>query len=104
MTPRRAARTDLNHKPIREGIQADGYYWCDTFRLGDGFVDGICVSKTGIPVFVEIKTNGEEYTKKEKKFVDEFPGPYVKVETLDELRLAMKKWDSVYLAQVPDWY
>jgi len=62
------------------------------------------VSKSNIPVLVEIKTAEGKYTDDEAKFVDEFAGPYALVTSTDELLLALQKWDSVYLAQMPDWY
>ena len=93
MTPRRAARTDSNHAEIRDAARRAGYYWVDTFQLGGGFPDAICVSKTHIPVMVEIKSPGEKLTPAEKKFRQNYPGPYCIVYSSGDLLEVMDAWD-----------
>src|SRR3990170_4949044 len=54
---RRDARTDANHAEIRMALRAAGYSCYDLFRLGQGWPDILVLSKTGIPILGEIKSD-----------------------------------------------
>lgn len=93
--PQYAAKTDSNHDEIRRGLRQAGYHWTDTFRLGAGFPDGIAVSKSGIPVLMEIKRPGCRLTQDEEAFFYKYPGPLVKVESLENALIIMAMYDRM---------
>ena len=92
-----ARRTDANHAEIADALQAAGYYVFDTHCLGKGFPDLLCVSKSHIPVLLEVKTDAGSLTPKEKLFFNEYPGPHRVVCSPEQALLTMEIYDGMEL-------
>lgn len=82
--PRLAARKDLNHDEIRSAFERLGWYWRDTFQLGQGFPDGVA-SREGINLLVEVKSNGGKLSCMEAAYHQACPGPIVIVRSVDDV-------------------
>lgn len=78
----------------REWARKAGYFWFDCFQLGGGFPDAVIVSKTHIPVLVEVKSPGGKLTAAERKFRQSYPGPYCISHSPEELEEIMSHWDE----------
>lgn len=75
MTSRRAGRVDKMHAPIRETLRLSGYEVIDTSQVGDDFPDLLAVSKKGVIVLLEVKTEGKYPTEGQVRFLTGFSGP-----------------------------
>jgi hypothetical protein len=71
----RKARTDNNHKPIRDALRAIGCVCADCHRHGDGFPDLFVFDPvSGAAFLAEIKTGNGKLTEREQAFFDTFAG------------------------------
>lgn len=95
--PRYAARMDANHKRIEEALTAAGYYNCRTHKQGWGFPDHLAVSKTNIPVLMEIKQRDEHLTDAEQEFHAAYKGPLEVVYDEQQAVDLMEYWDGYRL-------
>jgi hypothetical protein len=68
-------RVDQEHAAIRDGLVAAGYFVVDTSGVGGDFPDLLVVSKNGITILLEVKTEGEYPTEGQVSFLTNFPGP-----------------------------
>ena len=75
MTSRFAARKDLNQPAIEDALTAAGYQWWSLHRQGYGVPDLLVLSKSGVPVLMEIKRVGEHLTDAEQEFHSEYKAP-----------------------------
>lgn len=85
---RRAARTDANHAPIRDGLRGHGYVVHDTYGAGDGFPD-LVVGTAGLNILLEIKDPSKPPSKRkltdsQEDFHRDWEGQVNVVHTLDE--------------------
>ena len=74
--PKHACRTDKNHAAIRSALRKRGFVVFDTFRAGRGYPD-MHVSKDGLALLVEIKSDGEWLNENEQAFHDKWEGPLI---------------------------
>lgn len=88
---RRAARTDNNHAMIREAFRTLGWAWADTFRLGQGFPDGV-VSKSGVNILIEVKSADGKLTDDEAEFAATWRGPYEIVRSVEDVERIEMEW------------
>ncbi len=88
-------RTDANHAEIAGALQAAGYYVFDTHCLGKGFPDLLCVSKSHIPVLLEVKTDAGKLNARERQFFAEYPGPHRVVCSPEQAILTMEIYDEM---------
>jgi hypothetical protein len=83
---RYAAKKDLNHNDIGDGLRADGWSVLDLSRAGGGVPD-MAIGKPGIAVLVEIKRDEKQkLTEKEQKMRDNWEGPYILTSSLEDAR------------------
>lgn len=81
---RQAARIDLNHRIIREGLRRMGYFVVDSSRLGRGFPDLVVIGR-GQVALLEVKQPGEKLTPAEEYFFTRAGGcPVWVVHSLEE--------------------
>ena len=91
---RRDARTDANHAEIRMALRAAGYSCYDLFRLGQGWPDILVLSKTGIPILGEIKSDEGRLTPAEKYFHSNYHGPLEVWRSAEQALDRMYVWDQ----------
>ena len=75
MKSRFASRKDKNQPATEQALTAAGYRWWSLHRQGYGVPDLLVLSKTNIPVLLEIKMSGGELTDDEFEFHKEYTGP-----------------------------
>ena len=92
-----AKRTDQTQAAIVEALRAGGYFVWLTHRQGGGFPDLLCVSKSHIPVLLEVKTDAGSLTPKERLFFNEYPGPHRVVCSPEQALLTMEIYDEMEL-------
>ncbi len=95
---RRAARTDLAHADIRDGLRRAGYKVTDTSGASNGFPDLLVESKSIDAIFVlmEIKSVGNSLTDAEEKFHKKHMfAPLRVVYSLEGALLVMERYDKV---------
>jgi len=83
MTPRWAAKTDINQAEIVEALRAAGAVVEVTSRMGQGFAD-LVVGRHGKVVFMEVKTADGKLTPAEREFMERWRGHYAIVRTPEE--------------------
>ena len=89
----RARRVDGNQALIVEALRKAGYQVYLTFRIGCGFPDLLCVSKTHIAVLLEVKMPGEKLTADEKIFHDEYEGYLDIIYSTEDAITVMQAYD-----------
>ena len=93
MTSRRAGKVDQQHGAIRDGLRQLGYEVIDTSQIGDDFPDLLAVSKKGVIVLLEVKTEGKYPTEGQVRFLTHFTGPCSLVFSLEHALDVMKRHD-----------
>lgn len=89
---RRAARTDGNHKAIRDALRKSGRPVKDLSHVGGGVPDLLTMATDGRLVFIEVKNpemppSARRLTAHEQRFADIFPVSVVL--TVEEALLAV---------------
>ena len=79
----RAARTDLNHAEIREGLRRIGATVADTSRVGRGFPD-LVVGYMGRTVLLEIKSKGGKLKASQMDWFRDWRGEAYVVSSLEQ--------------------
>jgi len=83
MTPRWAAKTDINQAEIVEALRAAGASVLILARVGQGCAD-LSVGYRGRNYFLEVKTASGELTEVEREFMERWRGHYAIVRTPEE--------------------
>lgn len=91
----RAARKDINQPSIETALKAAGYCAWSLHRQGFGVPDLLVLSKTGVPVLMEIKMPGEQLTLQEIVFHKNYQGPLEIVRSEQEAVDRMAYWDGL---------
>lgn len=86
-------RVDKNHGIIRDGLDLAGYWVWDLSAVGGDFPDLLAVSKNGMPVLLEVKTDGEYPSKGQISFLFNYPGPISIVFELEQALEVMARHD-----------
>lgn len=73
MSPRRAAKIDLNQTEIVEDLRAKGYSVLSLAAVGKGCPD-LLVAKLGITILVEVKSGSNELRENQKEFFSTWAG------------------------------
>jgi hypothetical protein len=89
-----ARRVDGNQNDIVYALRMAGYHTYLTFRVGCGFPDLLVVSKSNIPVLLELKMPGEKLTADEKVFHSEYTAPLCIVRSAEEALDVMADYDQ----------
>lgn len=90
-----AARTDKIHAPVRAEFRRRGYSWQDTFRVHDGFPDGI-VSGNHLGsrnILIEVKGQDTEWTPDEIVWWAKWPGEKEVVACLIDVARLDGRWE-----------
>ena len=90
---RSRGKVDLNHGIIRDGLRQVGYFVWDTSDVGKDFPDLLVVSKSGIVVLLEVKTDGEYPSEGQVLFLFRYPGPVSLVFDIDDALEVMARYD-----------
>ena len=90
---RSRGRVDKNHGIIRDGLRQCGYYVRDTSGVGKDFPDLLSVSKAGVTVLLEVKTEGEYPSEGQVLFLFRFPGPISIVFDLEDALEVVQRYD-----------
>jgi hypothetical protein len=90
---RSRGKVDINHGIIRDGLRQAGYFVWDTSGVGDDFPDLLAVSKSGITVLLEVKTEGEYPSEGQVLFLFRYPGPISLVFDIDDALEVMARYD-----------
>ena len=90
---RSRGKVDLNHGIIRDGLRQVGYFVWDTSDVGKDFPDLLAVSKSGITVLLEVKTEGEYPSEGQVLFLFRYPGPISLVFDIDDALEVMARYD-----------
>ena len=91
---RYAAKVDLNHSEIRDGLRQCGFEVLDLSRAGEGVPDLLVRSKNWYPLFMEIKSPGGRLTPAEAKFAAMARGMYFIVYSLEEALERLNEMDE----------
>lgn len=94
-----ARRVDKNQPEIMQALQAAGYRCWSTHRAGFGIPDVLALSKTNIPVLLEIKMPGEKLTDAETKFHFVYDAPIAIVDSIEAAIKTMQQYDKLCLTQ-----
>ena len=97
MTSRFAARKDKNQPMIEQSLTAAGYKWWSLHRQGFGVPDLLVLSKSNIPVLMEIKQPGEHLTDAEQTFHAEYKAPLEVVYDEQQCLDCMAYYDTLRL-------
>lgn len=88
------ARRDNYHDEIRDGLRKCGYVTFDTANLKHGFPDLLSVSKTGVVVLLEVKSENGKLTADEEHFFAVYNSHCHIVHDLDEALREMQFYDE----------
>lgn len=102
MAARKSAKTDKNHRLIRDGMREAGYFVADTSGMGEGFPDLVIADKAGrVALLWEVKSPREanpqiiEFTDKEVRFMLQLVDPVYRVGTdLQDIINIMREIDN----------
>jgi hypothetical protein len=91
-----ARRVDGNQKEIVKALHSPehNYNVIPVFRVGCGFPDLLVVSKSNIPVLLELKMPGEKLTTDEKLFHANYTAPLCIVRSAEEALDVMQDYDQ----------
>jgi hypothetical protein len=89
-----ARRVDGNQNDIVSALRMAGYDTYLTFRVSCGFPDLLVVSKSNIPVLLELKMPGEKLTTDEKDFHANYTAPLCIVRSAEEALDVMADYDQ----------
>lgn len=92
-TFRSRGKVDEKHGFIRDGLRQAGYFVRDTSEVGKDFPDLLVVSKSGIAVLLEVKTEGEYPSEGQVLFLFRYPGPVSLVFDIDDALEVMARYD-----------
>lgn len=92
---RRAARTDANHAPVRDGLRAHEYIVHDLANLGLPVDLGVQSPQGGFPLFLEVKDGDKspsrrKLTEAEQKWADL---------TKDQTRLVLSLVEAILVCE-----
>ncbi len=90
---RSRGKVDKNHGIIRDGLRQVGYYVRDTSGVGKDFPDLLAVSKAGVTVLLEVKTEGEYPSEGQVLFLFRYPGPISLVFDIEDALDVMARYD-----------
>lgn len=93
MTSRRAGKVDKQHGAIREALRLAGYQVVDTSQVGDDFPDLLVVSKKGVVVLLEVKSEGQYPTEGQVRFLTGFQGPCSLAFSVEHALDVMSRYD-----------
>lgn len=86
-------KVDREHAMILEALVVAGYYVIDFSGVGEDIPDLLAVSKAGMPVFLEVKTEGEYPTRGQVRFLINYPGPASLVFDIEQALEVMARYD-----------
>ena len=79
--PAARGRRDANHAAIAQVFRQFGWQWKDTYRVGEGFPDGVALSPDHYVYLIEIKTPKGPIEDSQVKFLaDGWPVRYLRSE------------------------
>jgi hypothetical protein len=87
-------RRDGNHNEIKHVLKQAGYFVFDCADVACGFPDLLVVSKSNIPVLLELKMPGEKLTPDEKVFHANYTAPLCIVRSAEEALDTMADFDQ----------
>ena len=90
-----ARRVDANQAEIADALEKCGYRVWLTFRMGRGFPDLLVVSKSHIPVLLEVKSVGKGLNTKEAQFFAAYKAPKSIVRSAEDALSVMLFWDEM---------
>ncbi len=90
-----AKRTDANQSAIVKALRKEGYKVYLTHRVGFGFPDLLCVSKSHIAVLLEVKDGNDGLNENEQIFFAEYPAPHRVVCSPEQAILTMEIYDEM---------
>ena len=93
---RSRGKVDINHGIIRDGLRQAGYFVYDTSGVGKDFPDLLVVSKSGIAVLLEVKTDDAYPTEGQVLFLFRYPGPVSLVFDIEGALKVMERYDGYY--------
>ena len=89
---RRAAKKDLTHDSIADGLREDGWSVMELHQAGGGIPD-LAIGKPGIAVFVECKSGAEKkLTKDQIRVKNNWTGPYIVAISLEDAREQLRAY------------
>ena len=86
---RRAAKVDLNHAEIRDGLREKGYSVADCARMGKGFPD-LLVADQRKTILVEVKSARGRLTMAQCDFIDKWQGEVIIAYQLQDVTRAFE--------------
>jgi hypothetical protein len=88
-----AKKVDTTHGIVRDGLRSAGYFVVDMSAVGKDFPDLLAVSKAGLTVLLEVKTEGEYPTEGQCRFLFRYPGPASLVFDVEDALKVMARYD-----------
>ena len=87
---RRAAKVDLNHSEIMEGVRQAGWKARSSAAIGNDFPDQI-VAKGNFTALLEVKSGSNGLTQGQQDFIDSWPGVVVVARTVEQTVMELEK-------------